>query len=41
MPSELEWDGRDQQGRLLPSGLYVVELKSAARVRSGRFLLVR
>ena len=36
-----EWDGRDEQGREVASGVYFVQLRSGADTRSQRMVLVR
>ncbi|MEZ4386703.1 MAG: FlgD immunoglobulin-like domain containing protein [Candidatus Krumholzibacteriia bacterium] len=40
-PVRLTWDGTDQAGRDLPSGQYLLRVRTAAGVRSGRCTLVR
>ncbi len=40
-PHSVEWDGRDQGGRWLPTGLYLIRLESGVRAQSTRMLLVR
>jgi hypothetical protein len=35
------WDGRDDAGRALPAGAYVVRLSAAGQVRTRRLVLVR
>lgn len=37
----VEWDGRDDAGRLAPAGVYVVRLATAEGVRSARFARLR
>lgn len=37
----LAWDGRDSQGRLAPSGLYLYQLKLEERVLTGRLMVRR
>ncbi|MBD3224325.1 MAG: T9SS type A sorting domain-containing protein [Caldithrix sp.] len=37
----IKWDGRTQQGNLLPSGFYIYRLKSAMQNQSKRMLLIR
>jgi hypothetical protein len=40
-PQEFVWDGRDDAGRLLPSGVYLAVLKTAGFTQSRRVVLVR
>ncbi len=40
-PRELRWDGRDQQGRDAPSGLYLVRLRAEGRTVQHKMALVR
>ena len=35
------WDGRDDAGRMVPDGVYLVRLESGDRVTHGRIVLVR
>ncbi|MCK4412381.1 MAG: hypothetical protein KAY32_02435 [Candidatus Eisenbacteria sp.] len=35
------WDGRDQRGRQVPTGAYVLRLRAAGETRTARLLLVR
>jgi len=37
----LRWDGRDASGRLLPGGVYLIELKSEGRTRVEKATLLR
>ncbi len=37
----IHWDGRDEQGRALASGLYFYRLQSAAQIKTRKLLLVR
>ena len=37
----LAWDGRDDRGRALPAGVYLVRLESAGRAESRRLVLLR
>ncbi len=37
----VEWDGRDNGGHLLPTGLYLIRLESGVRAENTRVLLVR
>jgi flagellar hook assembly protein FlgD len=37
----VEWDGRDDQGRVVSSGVYVYRLVSAGLVESRRMVLVK
>ena len=38
---EVAWEGRDDEGRALPSGLYLSRLSAEGRRESGRLLLLR
>jgi hypothetical protein len=38
---EVGWDGRDHDGRVLPSGVYLTRLEAGAEVARGRLTLVR
>ncbi len=38
---EFQWDGRDEAGATLASGVYLVQLRSAIRVESRRLLLLK
>jgi len=38
---ELDWDGRDDRGRALPSGIYFARVRSADEVATGRAILLR
>ncbi len=40
-PHTLTWNGRDSQGRVMPSGIYVVRLESGSRVGSRTVTLIR
>jgi len=40
-PQEFVWDGRDDAGRLLPSGVYLAVLKTAGFTQSRRVVLIR
>jgi len=40
-PQALSWDGRDDAGRALPGGMYLVRLRGAEEVQTGRFLWLR
>ncbi len=40
-PHEAVWDGRDEAGQALPSGLYLVRVEAAGAIDSGKFMLVR
>jgi hypothetical protein len=40
-PGEVQWDGRDQNGRDVATGAYVARLRTADRVQTQRLLLVR
>jgi len=40
-PQELIWDRRDDAGRALPSGLYLVELEAAGRTQAQKVVLLR
>src|SRR5262249_4847404 len=37
----LEWDGSDERGRVLGSGIYLVRLESSTRVSQRKLVLVR
>ncbi len=37
----IHWDGRDEQGRALASGLYFYRLQSAAQIKTRKLLLLR
>jgi hypothetical protein len=38
---EVQWDGRDQEGRLLPSGLYLYLVKAGERAVTGKLVFLR
>jgi hypothetical protein len=38
---QIRWDGRDEDGHLQPSGVYLYTVRTAAGSAAGRFLLVR
>jgi hypothetical protein len=38
---EFSWDGRDESGRMVSSGMYSVRVRSAEGVRTGRLLFLR
>ena len=38
---EVTWNGRDSQGRALPSGPYIVRLETEDRVEARKVMLVR
>jgi hypothetical protein len=38
---QLDWDGRDAQGRLVGSGLYLFELRAGTRSKTGSLTLIR
>ena len=38
---EATWDGRDRQGRSAPAGVYLLQLKVAGEVRTGRMVLIK
>jgi hypothetical protein len=40
-PHELRWDGRDQTGRELPSGIYLCRVETEGETRAVRVLRVR
>lgn len=40
-PHALQWDGRDDAGRELPSGVYLLSLEAAGRREGGKLLLLR
>jgi flagellar hook assembly protein FlgD len=37
----LDWDGKDESGRLLPTGIYVCRLEAGGSVSSAHIVLVR
>jgi hypothetical protein len=37
----MEWNGRDETGRLLPSGIYWVKLRTAQGEHSARVVRIR
>jgi hypothetical protein len=37
----LSWDGRDQRGRRVPSGVYLYKLSAGSELRTGRILRIR
>ena len=39
--ARLRWNGRDQTGRVLPGGVYLIELKSVGRTRVEKAILIR
>ena len=38
---DLSWDGRDDSGRAVPGGVYLVRVSTAEGTTSGRFVIVR
>ncbi|MBN2564817.1 MAG: T9SS type A sorting domain-containing protein, partial [Candidatus Eisenbacteria bacterium] len=40
-PSEVRWDGRDEQGLRVGSGLYFVKLVAGDAVRTGKLVVLR
>ncbi|MEZ4654524.1 MAG: FlgD immunoglobulin-like domain containing protein [Candidatus Eisenbacteria bacterium] len=40
-PQELSWDGRDENGELLPAGVYFVQLSTVAGSKSGRIVITK
>ncbi|MDE2998588.1 MAG: lamin tail domain-containing protein [Gemmatimonadota bacterium] len=38
---QLEWDGRDDRGRLVGTGIYLIRLRNGPRVRTMRVVLVK
>jgi hypothetical protein len=38
---EFQWDGKDEAGRILSSGVYLAQLRTASRVESRRLLLLK
>jgi hypothetical protein len=40
-PHELTWDGRDNDGREMASGVYFYRLEAGSEMRSGKMVLVR
>ena len=40
-PQERRWDGRDERGREMPAGLYIVRLEVAGQVLTRKLLLLR
>ena len=40
-PLSLDWDGKDESGRLLPAGIYVCRLESGGTVSTAHIVLVR
>ena len=37
----VDWDGRDDAGRAMPSGTYLVRVSTAAEVRTRKAVLIR
>lgn len=37
----LRWDGRDEQGREMSSGVYLYQLRAGAQVETRKLVLVR
>jgi flagellar hook assembly protein FlgD len=40
-PHTVTWNGRDSEGEVMPSGIYVVRLESESRVESRKVTLIR
>lgn len=38
---EISWDGRDQAGEFVPSGIYYCQLRAGSEVRSRKMSLIR
>ena len=38
---QIPWDGRDEEGRLVGSGVYLLRLKASDEVRTGKSVLIR
>ena len=38
---QIPWDGRDEEGRLVGSGVYLLRLKAGDEVRAGKSVLIR
>ena len=37
----LHWDGRDRQGRLLPSAVYLYRLRAGGRIQTRKLLVLK